>query len=262
MGDEGKKEKEGDGTQAKRCRDQTKGQARVKGARALGRANEEFCSAAGESHITTRRRIESAENRTRFFDYCRNKEFKASCRSCSSSPGVEEAAIGLHLFQKFWYGATCSEFGLTGCQSSRYQDGAAKEDSAGNVLWKYFKWDWEKNQLVEDKEPLPHITVNEQLELISQSCAAQGAILRFHSTQPLAKERRSPVTFLLSIGMQEPQSLVLCRALMKLCGSGSSKVLKKRVRLEQQQPLSASATRHSEHGTAEKGSNAPSADTC
>ena len=89
--------------------------------------------------------------------------------------------------------------------------GIAKEEPAGNLLWNYRKWDWDKADLVADeREPLTHMQAMEHLSSILQSCEALRAVLKFHSTRPLA--HWTPVTFLLSIGNREPKCLILYRA--------------------------------------------------
>ena len=93
--------------------------------------------------------------------------------------------------------------------------------------------------MADEREPLTHMQVMEHLSSILQSCEAPGAILKFQSTRPLAEQHRTPVTFLLSIGMREPKCLILYRAMMAMCGNGSSKVINVRVRpvKTERQPL-------------------------
>ena len=147
---------------------------------------------------------------------------------------VEQGSAGLHLFNSMmqsWKQRVETVHNSEPAKAGALFMGIMKEEPAGNLLWNYLKWDWDKAHLVADeREPLTHLQVMEHLSNILQSCEAPGAILKFHSTRPLAEQHRTPVTFLLSIGMREPKCLILYRAMMAMCGNGSSKVINMRVR--------------------------------
>eukprot|EP00439_Symbiodinium_sp_Y106_P049203 s1851_g6.t1 len=102
----------------------------------------------------------------------------------------------------------------------------------GGMEWPYLKWNTEKEVLEESPalKPLDHADLMKNLKILQQSITAPGALLRFHSTRKLVESHQSPLTFLVSIGMRDPQSLLCWRALSELCFNSSGRLLRMRIR--------------------------------
>ena len=102
----------------------------------------------------------------------------------------------------------------------------------GGMEWPYLRWNTEKEVLEESPtlKPLDHADLMKNLKILQQSITAPGALLRFHSTRKLVESHQSPLTFLVSIGMRDPQSLLCWRALSELCFNSSGRLLRMRIR--------------------------------
>lgn len=106
-----------------------------------------------------------------------------------------------------------------------------RQTESGGMEWPYLRWSQER-QLLEEAPvaALPHTDLMTALATLEASITAPGALLRFHSTRKLVENHQSPVTFLVSIGMRDPKSLLCYRALCSLCFNASSQLLKLRIR--------------------------------
>ena len=100
-----------------------------------------------------------------------------------------------------------------------------------SMEWPYLRWNQER-QLLEEAPmaALSHTDLMTALSTLENSITAPGALLRFHSTRKLVESHQSPVTFLVSIGLRDPKSLLCYRALSLLCFNASSQLLKLRIR--------------------------------
>ena len=105
-------------------------------------------------------------------------------------------------------------------------------DTPLRMEWPHLKWNTEKVVLEESPalKPLDHADLMKNLKILQQSITAPGALLRFHSTRKLVESHQSPLTFLVSIGMRDPQSLLCWRALSELCFNSSGRLLRMRIR--------------------------------
>ena len=65
---------------------------------------------------------------------------------------------------------------------------------------------WEESRLLQ----LPHTDLMTCLATLDGSITAPVALLKFHSARPLVEHHQNPVTFLVSIGMRDPKSLLCC----------------------------------------------------
>ncbi|CAE7364162.1 unnamed protein product [Symbiodinium sp. CCMP2592] len=106
-----------------------------------------------------------------------------------------------------------------------------QKDAGQGMEWPYLRWNQERQMLEESQTPaLDHKELMTALATLESSITAPGALLRFHATRRLVEQHQSPVTFLVTIGMRDPKSLLCHRALCSLCFNASSQLLKFRVR--------------------------------
>ncbi|CAE7334464.1 unnamed protein product, partial [Symbiodinium microadriaticum] len=101
----------------------------------------------------------------------------------------------------------------------------------GNPAWNYLQWNHDKGELEQmDKAPLPDQELRSLLCSLKTSIGAPGALLRFHSSRKLVENHKTAVTFFLGIGLRDPLSLVCYRAILQLCFSASTQLIKMRIR--------------------------------
>ena len=88
-------------------------------------------------------------------------------------------------------------------------------------------WPWRRTRpssLYNQKALIAH------LQALQTSITGPGVLLRFHSIRKLVESHQSLVTFLVIIGLRDPQRLVCWRALSELSFNGSAQLLRMRIR--------------------------------
>ena len=101
----------------------------------------------------------------------------------------------------------------------------------GNPAWNYLQWNYEKEELeATPQTPLPDSDLRVLLTTLKTSIGAPGTLLRFHSSRKLVEQHKTAVTFFLGIGLRDPQSLIVYRALQQLSFNASTQLIKMRLK--------------------------------
>ena len=101
----------------------------------------------------------------------------------------------------------------------------------GNPAWNYLQWNYEKEELeATPQTPLPDSDLRVLLTTLKTSIGAPGTLLRFHSSRKLVERHKTAVTFFLGIGLRDPQSLIVYRALQQLSFNASTQLIKMRLK--------------------------------